>query len=89
MTIYNLRLILSSALAGGPFPIVFVPIQEYHPASCLVTERIVNVCADVQLLQASPEISFPLNCHLCPVVGGLPTVLQLKVAVSPSARVRF
>ena len=81
-------LISNCAFAGGPSPNELVPTQPYDPSSFRSTDPILKVVVG-QLLHASPCKSFPLNCHLWAVVGGLPIVLQLKVAVSPSARVRF
>ena len=87
MTDY-LRLINSCAMAGGPSPIEFVPMHEYHPASSCFTAGI-SYFVETHPAQAAPGISTPLNCHLCAVVGGLPIVLQVKVALAPAARVRF
>ena len=84
----NLRLTINFALAGGPSPKMLVPVQEYHPASAWVTTAFVYVVFE-HPLQLSPGMSTPLNCHLCDCVAGLPLVLQRKVAVAPSARVRF
>ena len=85
---YNIRLISNCALAGGPSPRELVPVQEYHPASSRVTEAFVKVVFE-QPEQLSPDMSTPLNCHFCDCVGGLPMVLQVKVAVCPTDRVRF
>ena len=76
------------ALAGGPSPKPLVPVQEYHPASDRATDVFTKVVVG-QLLQLSPGMSFPLNCHLCVTVGGFPIVLQLNLAVIPSSRVTF
>ena len=84
----NLRLISNCALAGGPSPRELVPVQEYHPASAWVTEAFVKVVV-TQALQLSPGMSTPLNCHFCERVGGLPMVLQEKVASCPSDSARF
>lgn len=76
------------ALAGGPSPKPLVPVQEYHPASERVTDVFTKAVVG-QLLQLSPGMSFPLNCHLCVTVGGFPIVLQVNLAVIPSSRVTF
>ena len=48
-----LRLIKSCALAGGPSPIEFVPIHEYHPSSDRETEAFIKVI-NVHPPQLSP-----------------------------------
>lgn len=71
MTVHSCVLFKSSyslfinncALAGGPSPKILVPVQEYHPASDRDTDVFVYVVVE-HPLQLSPEISFPLNCHL-------------------------
>ena len=71
----NLRFISNRALAGGPSPKPFVPVQEYHPASAWDTDAFWKVVSE-HPLQLSPGMSTPLNCHLCDCVAGLPIVLQ-------------
>ena len=62
-------------------------MQEYHPVSDRLTLKLKVVLG--HCLQLCPEMSFPLNCHLCVSVGGFPIFLQMNFAVSPSSMVRF
>ena len=59
----NLHFTDRYALAGGPSPILLLPVQEYHPASDFFTLSFVKVAVG-HPEQRLPEMSDPLNCHL-------------------------